>query len=680
MLTGRRIERYYCPEEELLDAARRVYGSTVARMIADLKVEVDAADDGEAKLTGQLQEMAREPSVVNLVNLILLEGLEARASDVHVEPFEKVLKVKYRIDGILHEVSPPPKHLQPAIVSRVKIMAGMNIAERFVPQDGHIAFAGPHGHHRHPRGHRAHDLRRVRGHAHPGPHGLADQLERLGMNPQGLALFAPMLDRPHGIVLVTGPTGSGKTTTLYAALNKIYTPAKKIITIEDPVEYQLEGINQIPVNRKRGVDFANGLRAILRQDPDVIMVGEIRDRETADIAIRSALTGHLVFSTLHTNDAPGAVARLIDMGVEPYLLASSLEGVLAQRLVRTICPNCRVEHQPEAEVLERMGHRPSDSQGRTLLPRAGLPPVPPDRLHRPDGHLRAAADHGLGPHGHPPPRQHRRGRRRRTGRPSAHAGGRLPQGPRGDHHAGGGPPRDAGHSSRERNLAPPRERDPCRTISTMRWTPPEARSTAPWPPTAAKAPSPPWPAGRSTSSTSREAAAKQAPSGGLRLRLAAAAADHAAGQGGHAAATGHGPEGRPAVCCRPCAWWRPRPTPRPCANLAGDLAADVQGGQSLSAAMEAHAREFSHLESQHGPRGRDRRHAGPGHGIPLGVRREGPGRPRTHPLGGDLSAVRAGAGGRVGDPGDDGDPAAHPEHGQPRPSARCRPPRGSSWA
>jgi type II secretory ATPase GspE/PulE/Tfp pilus assembly ATPase PilB-like protein len=188
-------------------------------------------------------------------------------------------------------------------------------------------------------------------------------LERLGMDPQGLALFAPMLDRPHGIVLVTGPTGSGKTTTLYAALNKIYTPAKKIITIEDPVEYQLEGINQIPVNRKRGVDFANGLRAILRQDPDIIMVGEIRDRETADIAIRSALTGHLVFSTLHTNDAPGAVARLIDMGVEPYLLASSLDGVLAQRLVRTICPHCRSEHRPEPEVLERMGHRPGDDQG-----------------------------------------------------------------------------------------------------------------------------------------------------------------------------------------------------------------------------------------------------------------------------------------------------------------------------
>ncbi len=363
VLTGRRVERYYCPEEELLDAARRVYGSTVARMIADLKVEVDAAEEDEAQLTGQLQEMAREPSIVNLVNLILLEALEARASDVHVEPFEKALKVKYRIDGILHEVSPPPKHLQPAIVSRVKIMAGMNIAERFVPQDGHIAFAGPHG---------PIDLRVA---TVPTVYGecvamrILDRtvslisLERLGMNPQGLSLLVPMLDRPHGIVLVTGPTGSGKTTTLYAALNKIYTPAKKIITIEDPVEYQLEGINQIPVNRKRGVDFANGLRAILRQDPDVIMVGEIRDRETADIAIRSALTGHLVFSTLHTNDAPGAVARMLDMGVEPYLLASSLEGVLAQRLVRTICPHCRREHGPEVEILERMGHRVSNGSG-----------------------------------------------------------------------------------------------------------------------------------------------------------------------------------------------------------------------------------------------------------------------------------------------------------------------------
>ena len=362
VLTGRRIERRYCLEGDLLEATRRAYGSNVARMIADLDTSVERGQTEEDELTHQLQEMAQEPSIVNLVNLIILEAIEARASDIHVEPFEKDIIVKYRVDGILHAVSPPPKRLQPAIVSRVKIMAGMNIAERFVPQDGHISFMAPKG---------KIDLRVA---TVPTVFGecvvmrLLDrataliEMDRLGLNEVCLKQLSYLLLRPHGILLVTGPTGSGKTTTLYAALNKIYTPAKKIITIEDPVEYQLDGINQMPVNPKRGLDFANGLRAIVRQDPDIIMVGEIRDRETADIAIRSALTGHLVFSTLHTNDAAGAVARLVDMGVEPYLLASSLEGVMAQRLVRTICPQCRVPHHPEPEVLERIGHRPGNGR------------------------------------------------------------------------------------------------------------------------------------------------------------------------------------------------------------------------------------------------------------------------------------------------------------------------------
>ena len=354
VLAGRRIERHYCPEQELLEAGRRAYGSSVTRMIADL--DIGPGEAGEEQLTHQLQEMAQEPSIVNLVNLIIIEATEARASDIHVEPYEHTLRVKYRIDGILHDVSPPPKRLQPAIVSRLKIMSGMNIAERFIPQDGHITFSAPAG---------KMDLRVA---TVPTVFGecvamrILDrataliELGRLGLNPTCLSGFDGLLQRPHGVVLVTGPTGSGKTTTLYAALNKLYTPAKKIITIEDPVEYQLDGINQIPVNRKRGLDFAGGLRAIVRQDPDIIMVGEIRDRETADIAIRSALTGHLVFSTLHTNDAAGAVTRLIDMGIEPYLLASSLEGVLAQRLVRTICPQCRQAHRPSAEALRRIGH------------------------------------------------------------------------------------------------------------------------------------------------------------------------------------------------------------------------------------------------------------------------------------------------------------------------------------
>ena len=357
VLSGRRIERLYCPEPDLIDALRRAYGSSVARMIADMDVSGPGEQRSEDELTQQLQQLAREPSVVNLVNLIVLEAIQARASDIHVEPFEKDLIIKYRIDGILHEVTPPPKDLQPAIVSRIKIMAGMNIAERFIPQDGHIGFAAPAG---------RIDIRVA---TVPTVFGecmalrILDrstsliELEDLGLSERGLESFCRLLERPHGIVLVTGPTGSGKTTTLYAALNRIYTPTQKIITIEDPVEYQLAGINQIPVNPKRGIGFANGLRAILRQDPDIIMVGEIRDRETADISIRSALTGHLVFSTLHTNDAVGALTRLIDMGLEPFLMGSSLEGVLAQRLVRKICSHCKEPHTPEEEVLQRVGHR-----------------------------------------------------------------------------------------------------------------------------------------------------------------------------------------------------------------------------------------------------------------------------------------------------------------------------------
>jgi len=368
VLTGRRIERHYCPEAELLEVSQRVYGSSVARMIADLDGGPGAAETDEEELAlVKLEELAREPSVVNLVNLIILEAVEALASDIHVEPFEKTLKVKCRIDGILHEVSPPPKRLQPAIVSRIKIMAGMNIAERFVPQDGHISFNAPKG---------KIDLRVA---TIPTIFGecvvmrILDRstalidMEGLGLNEACVEHFSRLLQRPHGVILVTGPTGSGKTTTLYAALNRIYTTEKKIITIEDPVEYQLEGINQIPVNRKRGMDFANGLRAIVRQDPDIIMVGEIRDRETADIAIRSALTGHLVFTTLHTNDAPGAVTRLVDMGVEPYLLASSLEGVLAQRLVRTICPHCKGPDRPDGEILKRIGHRAENGLGESFF-------------------------------------------------------------------------------------------------------------------------------------------------------------------------------------------------------------------------------------------------------------------------------------------------------------------------
>ena len=352
--TGRRLKRHYCPDQELGEAMEKAYGSHLSRMIADMDSGDAAESEGEVTEL-ELKELAAEPTVVNLVNLMLLEAIQARASDVHVEPFEKQLKIKYRIDGILQEMSPPPRDLYAAIVSRVKIMAGMNIAERFVPQDGHIAFPSRHG---------KVDIRvgtvptvfgeSVAMRILDRSIGLIE-LDQLGFDERDHRNFVELLGRPHGIVLVTGPTGSGKTTTLYAALNHIYTPQKKIITVEDPVEYQLEGINQIPVNRKRGIDFASGLRAILRQDPDVIMIGEVRDRETADIAIRSALTGHLVFSTLHTNDAAGAVSRLLDMGVEPYLLSSSMEGVLAQRLVRRVCTACKISERPDDELLRRIG-------------------------------------------------------------------------------------------------------------------------------------------------------------------------------------------------------------------------------------------------------------------------------------------------------------------------------------
>jgi len=358
LVTGCSVHRYYAEPKEMENAILKFYGSNVARMMDDLvpaeqQKETEELDNGDYS-PAKLNELAREPSLVNLVNLVILEAIEARASDIHIEPFEHQVKIKYRVDGMLVERTPSSKRLQAAIISRIKIMAGMNIAERFVPQDGHIEFSGKKG--------------RVDMRVSTVPTVFGESIELrildrstsmmklhdLGMNDQCLEGFNQCLHRTHGIVLVTGPTGCGKTTTLYASLNKIYSPAVKMITIEDPVEYQLEGINQMPVNPKRGLTFATGLRHILRHDPDIVMVGEIRDRETANIAIRAALTGHLVFSTLHTNDAPGAVTRLIDMGVEPFLLASSLEAVMAQRLIRTICPNCRESYKPDEHLIKSL--------------------------------------------------------------------------------------------------------------------------------------------------------------------------------------------------------------------------------------------------------------------------------------------------------------------------------------
>ncbi len=357
-ITGYPVRRYFADPKELEQAILKFYGSDVARMMDNLapsEVHAEAEEMANGEFSAaKLQAMAREPSLVNLVNLIILEAIDAKASDIHIEPFESEVKIKYRIDGILQERTPSSKRLRAAITSRIKIMGDMNIAERFVPQDGHIEFAGRKG------------RVDIRVSTVPTVYGesvvmrLLDktasllELEELGMDPISLKGFGHLLQKTHGIVLVTGPTGCGKTTTLYAALQRIYTPTVKMITIEDPVEYQLEGINQMPVNPKRGLTFATGLRHILRHDPDIVMVGEIRDGETANIAIRAALTGHLVFSTLHTNDAPGAVTRLIDMGVEPFLLSSSLEGVLAQRLVRKICSKCKVPYKPDESLLQSL--------------------------------------------------------------------------------------------------------------------------------------------------------------------------------------------------------------------------------------------------------------------------------------------------------------------------------------
>jgi general secretion pathway protein E len=324
--------------------------------------EIEGAVDEED--VAHLRDMASEVPVIRLVNQMLVRALESRASDVHIEPFENQLKVRYRIDGILHEIEPPPRQLKAAVISRLKILAQLNIAERRLPQDGRIKIR---------LGGKDVDLRIATIPTLYGESVVIRLLERaqiftelnaLGFPADILQEFNEMIGKPHGMILVTGPTGSGKTTTLYGALQKINDPGKKIITIEDPVEYQLGGVNQIQVKPQIGLTFANGLRSIVRQDPDVIMVGEIRDAETAEIAVQAALTGHLVFSTLHTNDAAGAISRLLEMGVQDYLLSSSLLGVLAQRLVRRLCTACRKEvpfagfDQNEPELTPQSGERP----------------------------------------------------------------------------------------------------------------------------------------------------------------------------------------------------------------------------------------------------------------------------------------------------------------------------------
>ncbi|MFP4052343.1 MAG: type II secretion system ATPase GspE [Phycisphaerae bacterium] len=353
MLTGLEIEPALASEEEIDKVIKRHYGvggETLDEMMSTDDLEV-LSETGEED--ADLLEMAQEASVIKLVNEIFLEAINERASDIHIEPYETGLSIRYRIDGVLQDASVPAQiaRFQAAIISRIKIMANLNIAEKRLPQDGRIKLK---------MGGRQVDIRVS---VIPMLFGegvvmrLLDKsqvmftLPQLGMPEDTFEVFGELISRPHGILLVTGPTGSGKTTTLYAALSAIVSSEIKVLTVEDPVEYHLDGVNQIQVHPKIGMTFARGLRAILRHDPDVVMIGEIRDYETAEAAIQASLTGHLVLSTLHTNDACSAATRLMDMGVEPYLVASTLESAMAQRLVRRICPDCREPYTPQPDQL-----------------------------------------------------------------------------------------------------------------------------------------------------------------------------------------------------------------------------------------------------------------------------------------------------------------------------------------
>lgn len=347
-----RIKITVASTTQVTEALKKHYGSSsqsVAAVLEDLNEtdlnQYESISDSDVSTIAP-ESMANEAPIIRLVNTIISGAVKAGASDIHLEPFEGEVKLRYRVDGVLHETLPPPKALYPAVVSRIKLMAGMDITERRIPQDGRIKIRIDQ---------RDLDLRVAVASTLYGEgivmrilnrESIMLGLEELGFTNQNLLEFSKLIAKPHGMILVTGPTGSGKTTTLYAALQRLNDPSRKIITIEDPVEYQLKGVNQMQVNPKVNFTFAQGLRTIVRHDPDVILVGEIRDRETADVAIQSALTGHLVFATLHTNDAPSAFTRLIDMGVEEFLVASTLRGVLAQRLVRRICPNCSAVYHP----------------------------------------------------------------------------------------------------------------------------------------------------------------------------------------------------------------------------------------------------------------------------------------------------------------------------------------------
>lgn len=355
LMLRREVELSVASRKEIADGIKKYYGIGADTMEGLLDKAQGTEEVQTTAKIEDVEEMAQDASIVRFVNQIIREAIDDRATDIHFEPMEDDLRIRYRIDGMLYEAAIPPaiKRFQSAILSRLKIMADMNIAERRLPQDGKIKIKA---------GATDFDLRVS---SVPTPYGESIvvrilsrdsefiNLERLGLNKRNLSILRRMIGKPHGIVLVTGPTGSGKSTTLYAALTEINDVATKIITIEDPIEYRIPGVTQMQVNPPIGLTFGRCLRAIVRQDPDIIMVGETRDTETAEIAIQSALTGHMVFTTLHTNDACGAITRLLDMRVEPFLVSSSVEGMIAQRLVRLLCPQCKMPFKPTAEQLKQ---------------------------------------------------------------------------------------------------------------------------------------------------------------------------------------------------------------------------------------------------------------------------------------------------------------------------------------
>jgi|CXWL01.1.fsa_nt_gi general secretion pathway protein E len=366
LMLGMPVRPVVTTSKVLMGCLNQIYDHATGTTTEQVMEEVSSGDDLD-RLASALDEpqdlldATDEAPIIRLVNSLLFQAVKQRASDIHFESFEKGLVVRYRIDGVLYPVLTPPKRMQSAIIARLKIMSGLNIAEKRLPQDGRFGIR---------TGGKDVDLRVS---VLPTSHGervvlrLLEKENRLlnlpeiGLSPDNVSLIQRLIQLSHGILLVTGPTGSGKTTTLYASLSQINSPDKNIITVEDPVEYQIQGISQMQVNPKINLTFATGLRSILRQDPDVIMIGEIRDVETAEIAIHASLTGHLVFSTLHTNDSAGAVTRLVDMGIEPFLIASSVVAIVAQRLVRQVCPSCRQPYQPTEEELAKLGVVPRDT-------------------------------------------------------------------------------------------------------------------------------------------------------------------------------------------------------------------------------------------------------------------------------------------------------------------------------